>query len=173
MVRKALDNDAGFGVVALLQGSEVRTPETLESFASVGTLAEIRTAATPKPGLMQIQCIGTTRFRIESRQRLKHGLWVAQVSLLPEDQYVGVPEELEDVVVALRTLLKGWRDQQLGEDDIPVRPPLHFDDCGWVANRWAEMLPLSAEEKLRLLALENPLLRLELVQDALHTVGLL
>ena len=33
-------------------------------------------------------------------------------------------------------------------------------DAGWVANRWAEVLPLEPDEKLGLLELDDPLLRL-------------
>ncbi len=173
MIRKALANDAGFGVVTLLRGSEVRTPESVESFASIGTLAEIRSATMPAPGLMQIRCGGTTRFRIQSRERLKHGLWVAQVVPVADDQNVEVPGELEDVADALHALLDRWHEQELSDEETPIRSPYHFNDCSWVANRWAEMLPLPAEEKLRLLALDNPLLRLELIQDCLHAAGML
>ena len=37
--------------------------------------------------------------------------------------------------------------------------------CAWLANRWAEMLPLPSAMKYRLLALREPLMRLELVGD--------
>jgi hypothetical protein len=36
----------------------------------------------------------------------------------------------------------------------------HYEDAGWVGNRWAEILPLSAAEKLALLELADPLARL-------------
>ena len=36
----------------------------------------------------------------------------------------------------------------------------HYEDAGWVANRWAEVLPLEAAEKLQLLELDEPLARL-------------
>ena len=57
--------------------------------------------------------------------------------------------------------------------EMPLQAPFRLDECGWVANRWAELLPLSTDEKLRLLVLDNPLLRLELIQDALHERGVL
>ena len=55
---------------------------------------------------------------------------------------------------------------------MPFQPPYRWDDCGWLANRWCELLPLGAEQKQRLLELENPLLRLELVADVLDQTGL-
>jgi Lon protease-like protein len=55
--------------------------------------------------------------------------------------------------------------------DLPLQPPYAWDDSGWVANRWAELLPLPADLKQRLMALDNPLLRLELVSDLLDRMG--
>jgi Lon protease-like protein len=55
---------------------------------------------------------------------------------------------------------------------MPVLPPYQFDDCAWVANRWSELLPMSAKRKHQLMALDNPLLRLELVNDILDRSGI-
>ena len=50
----------------------------------------------------------------------------------------------------------------------PARP----DDCGWLANRWCELLPIPLELKQRMMALDNPLVRLELVSDLLARTGI-
>ena len=50
---------------------------------------------------------------------------------------------------------------------------LHEYAHGWVANRWCELLPFSNPQKQALLALDNPLIRLELVQDMLNDYGML
>ena len=47
-----------------------------------------------------------------------------------------------------------------------------LNDCGWVANRWCELLPVPLELKQRLMELENPLVRLELVGDVLERTGI-
>jgi Lon protease-like protein len=57
-------------------------------------------------------------------------------------------------------------------EDMPLRPPYVWDDCGWLANRWAELLPLQALERQRFLELDNPLVRLELVADQLEKLGI-
>ena len=36
----------------------------------------------------------------------------------------------------------------------------HFDEAGWVGNRWAEILPLTPAERLSLLERSDPLARL-------------
>jgi Lon protease-like protein len=56
------------------------------------------------------------------------------------------------------------------------QPPEHgapeWENAGWVANRWAELLPLPNDLKLRLLTIESPLIRLELIGDQLDEMGL-
>ena len=41
-----------------------------------------------------------------------------------------------------------------------------------MANRWCELLPLSVDVKQRLMELDNPLVRLELVSDVLAKTGI-
>lgn len=173
MVRKALAGDSLFGVVTLLDGGEVRTPQSNEILAATGSLAHIRSSVAPMPALMQIQCIGTSRFRILSSERQRNGLWMGEVELLVPDQAVPIPEELNDTVAALGRLIRTLQEEQVVEAEMPLQPPFRLDDAGWVANRWAELLPLAPADKLRLLELDNPLLRLELIQDALHEHGVL
>ena len=55
----------------------------------------------------------------------------------------------------------------------PVRPPFRLDDCGWVSNRWCELLPLTMVQKHAMLMLDNPLIRLELMHDLLDEHGLI
>jgi Lon protease-like protein len=57
-------------------------------------------------------------------------------------------------------------------DQMPLQPPYRLDDCGWVANRWCELLPMPLEHKQRLMELDNPLVRLELVGDLLARSGI-
>ena len=91
---------------------------------------------------------------------------------LESDQRIPVPEELRNTVAMLMNLLSSLKTEAVSEADIPVASPYRLDDCGWVANRWSEILPMSVEQKQRLLALDNPVLRLELVQDLLSERGL-
>jgi len=173
MINKCIEQGSSFGVVALTSGYEVRRPGLVETFVAVGTLAHIKEWAAPIQGLLQISCTGTTRFRILSKEQLKHGLWMAQVEPLENDQRVAVPEELSNTVTTLMNLLASLKNETIAEADIPVAAPYRLDDCGWVANRWSEMLPMSVEQKQGLLALDNPVLRLELVQDLLTERGLI
>ena len=183
MIGRCHKAGAPFGVVCLSEGSEVRridpaAPPTGDAFARevfhpVGTLARIESLERPQPGLMVIQCRGLQRFQVTRRSQLAHGLWVADVQLDEPEASVSVPEHLVNTRDALQRLLQNLqeRDPQSLEQ-LPLRPPYRWDDSGWVANRWAELLPTPAELKQRLMALDNPLLRLELVSDLLDRLGL-
>ena len=50
-------------------------------------------------------------------------------------------------------------------DPVPWPQPWPADDCAWLSQRWSELLPLPTAMKYRLLALREPLMRLELVGD--------
>jgi uncharacterized protein len=172
MIGRCQRAGAPFGVVCLTQGSEVRRPGDREAFSSVGTLATITEFDTPQPGLMMIRASGTQRFRITSRDQLKHGLWVADVERLPADQNVPVPADLRPTADALAKLIESLQ-QRTGDDaHLPLQGPWRLDDCGWVANRWCELLPLPTEMKQRMMELDNPLVRLELVGDVLARTGI-
>ena len=53
-------------------------------------------------------------------------------------------------------------------DKLPIFSPYLLDQCGWLANRYAEALPISAELKLKLLGELDPLKRLEEVTRLLQ-----
>lgn len=180
LMGKCHKTGAPFGVVALTQGSEVQKPARAlptgdafasETFVDIGTLATITEFSSPQPGLMRLTCSAGQRFRIAQRSRLKHGLWVADVQELPADRPTPVPPDLELVSLALQKLWQSLREREPSQlPDVPQ--PHRFDDCGWVANRWCELLQLPPELKQSLMQLDNPLLRLELVGDFLNRAGI-
>ena len=161
-----------FGVVCLTQGSEVRQPGATEAFRAVGTLATVTRLETPQPGLMVIRASGMQRFRITSREQMKHGLWVADVERLPPDQSVPVPPDLQPTADALGKLIESLHQRAGAQGELPLQVPWRLHDCGWVANRWCELLPLPMDMKQRLMELDNPLVRLELVSDVLTRTGI-
>jgi uncharacterized protein len=181
MIGKCHKAGAPFGIVSLTEGSEVRQRKDSgaggdgfahEAFGSVGTLASITEFSVPQPGLMMIRCVGTQRFEISAREKLKHGLWIANVTRLDDDQVVPVPEDLQRTANALGKLIKSLQERRIPDDQMPLLPPYQLDDCGWVANRWCELLPMPVDLKQRLMELDNPLLRLELVSDILDRTGI-
>ncbi|MEY3461416.1 MAG: hypothetical protein RLZZ03_1069 [Pseudomonadota bacterium] len=180
MIGKCHKNGTPFGVVALTQGSEVRRPQAdapgdgfaNEVFESVGTLATITEFSAPQAGLMMVRCIGTQRFKIKRSEKLKHGLWVAEAEALPADVAVKVPSDLQSASDALVKLMDTLKERAIPPEQMPMLEPYQFDDCGWVANRWSELLPIPVTLKQQLMALDNPLMRLELVNDILDRSGI-
>jgi Lon protease-like protein len=172
MIGKCHKAGAPFGVVSLTQGSEVRQPGSKEAFSTVGTLATITEFEAPRPGLMVVRAAGAQRFRITSSDQLKHGLWVADVERLDIDKAVSIPDDLKIASEALEKVIKSLEQRAAAPEQMPVMPPWKLDDCGWVANRWCELLPLPLQLKQRLMELDNPLVRLELVSDVLTRTGI-
>ncbi len=181
MIGKCHRSGTPFGVVALTQGQEVRKADSSipegggfkpERFETVGTLATITEFSTPQAGLIVIRCTGAQRFHIQHHEQLKHGLWVADVSLLAGDAPVKIPEDLLGAAAALAKFMTSLKINEVPPEQMPVQPPYRLDDCGWVANRWCELLPIAQADKQRLMALDSPLLRLELVSDQLAQFGI-
>jgi Lon protease-like protein len=173
MIGKCHKAGAPLGVVSLTEGKEVQSPGgKAEAFQAVGTLATVEHFEQPQPGLMQIRVRGSQRFRILRSERLRHGLWVADVEMLSQDPHVPVPKDLQGVAAALKRLLDSLREQGVAETELPVSEPLALDDAGWLANRWCELMPMPAAVKQRLMELDNPLVRLELVGDLLAGAGI-
>ena len=186
MIKKCIADGTEFGVVAQTVRKDAPiadetplSPEPMsqETFVSVGTCAKIVAHSAPQPGLLRIDCVGGKRFTIVRCEQQKLGLWVAQVSPIEADQAIPVPQELADTVTALRQLITALTSQlssPTGEGQrLPITKPYLFDDCGWVANRWCELIPMQPAQRHRLLTLDNPLIRLELVQDLLEAGGFL
>ncbi len=199
MIGKCHKTGAPFGVVALTEGVEVRRPASPkaenaggaagaggpagatppsgdgfanESFNDMGTLATIDELTVPQPGLMVIRCTGLQRFEISRREKLKHGLWIADVTRLPDDQSIPIPDDLQRVADALGGVIKTLQSRGVPTAQMPLQPPYRLDDCAWVANRWCELLPMPLALKQRMMALDNPLVRLELVSDMLERTGI-
>lgn len=174
MVQRCHAQGEPFGVVALTEGAEVRQRDgegfAREAFHDVGTLARIGYFEPMQAGLIHLRARGAQRFRAHDARCLSHGLWVARLELLPDDGEVPVPDDLAEASEQLQALLANWA-QRAAVQDLPVQPPYHWDDAGWLANRWAELLPMDTADRQRLMAMDNPLLRLELVVDRLDALA--
>ena len=173
MVRKCQQAGAPFGVVCLRSGDEVRragAPQ--EQFHGVGTLARIEQLSSPQPGLLTLLGQGSQRFRIVRSNLLAHGLWVADVEHLADDLPVSIPEDLRKTATALAQVLATLRQRHPDDASAIAPTSTQLQDCGWVANRWCELLPVPLALKQQLMELDNPLVRLELVGDVLERTGI-
>lgn len=168
MVRCCREQGSPFGLITLRTGHEVQQPNAPpETFYPIGTLARIDGVSSMNSGMELIHCVGKERFRLNRARKLTSGLWVGDVTLMPADLPIPIPADLEHSVAALRQVLHKMPQRH--------QAPLHsmrFTDCGWVANRWCELFPMDIQLQLQLLETASPLLRLELVTDALERSGI-
>jgi len=110
-------------------------------------------------------CQGGARFELHDTKAGPYGVWQGDVSYLENDPEVELPAELQHHANRLGKVIANA--QQQGQiQNLPIFPPYLLDQCGWVANRYAEALNISAEDKQALLSELDPLKRLQQV-DAL------
>jgi Lon protease-like protein len=166
LVGRCLRENAMFGVVCLRQGREVGRSGV--HFEQQGVMASIGDVDAEQAGILRVRCTGSQRFAIEGTARQQaDGLWLADVSVLPDDETMAPDAALLPTVKALASAIGALREQ----GSTPFIEPYRFDDAGWVANRWCEILPIPLMAKQRLMMLPEPQLRLRLVDEYLRDKG--
>lgn len=159
MISRCLKSDVPFGVLLIKSGSETGPAKTYD----VGTLARIIDWYQGSDGLLGITAIGEQRFRLKSVERQPDGLNIGEIELLePEDQHL-LPEEYKP----LAGILAGVLDD-LGR--LYESLDRQYDDAGWVGYRFAEILPITPEQKQSCLEANDALQRLILVREVLDSV---
>jgi len=158
---RCLREQAPFGVVALKSGGEARSSGDKVELHDVGTLAELIDVDSTQAGILLVRCRGRGRFNVGATHQEKDGLWRAQTSAVADDPVVapapGHVAIVRSLIEAIATLT--------AQDTRPFLEPYRFDDAGWVANRWCEILPFPLEAKQRLMTLADPLARLDVVDS--------
>ena len=166
LIGACLRESTPFGVVCLRQGGEAGRGGV--RFEREGVLARIDAVDAEQAGILQLRCAGTRRFAIDGEPRQQRdGLWLAAVSLQPDDEAQAPEAALQASVKALANAIGALRQQ----GSTPFIEPFRYDDAGWVANRWCEILPISLAAKQRLMVLPDPQLRLRLVDEYLRGKG--
>jgi uncharacterized protein len=166
LISACLRESAPFGVVALRAGSEARTAEATEPVRlhEAGTLAELIEVDSARAGILLVRCRGRQRFAVGATREQPDGLWLAETTPIADDAVVAPAAGQADAVTALREAIEALA----AHGARPFLAPHRFDDAGWVANRWCEILPLPLEARQRLMTLADPLARLELVASLLR-----
>lgn len=154
-----------FGVVCLLQGAEAGRGTQAAQIENVGTLAHLQDLDAEQPGILRVRCTAGERFRLQGTATQRdNGLWVASVQAIAPDPLRQPGPAMLQTVSALGEAIRKLQAQ----DRVPFAPPYKLDDAGWVANRWCELLPVSMAAKQKLMALEDPVIRLSLVDGFLR-----
>jgi Lon protease-like protein len=144
-----------FGVCLIASGKEVGQAAVPHR---IGTLAHVISGDMPQLGILMLETRGGRRFRIVSQVTQPDGLLRAQVELLDEPVRQEVPAAQQGLLPLLQKIAG-----DLGTEKMPV--PHAFDDAAWVGYRLTEIVPVQPLAKQKLLELQDPLSRLEI----LHT----
>lgn len=165
LVSECLRSHQPFGVVCLKIGAEAGRGAAPVQLEEVGTLALLEDVDAEQPGILQVRCRGGDRFRLlQPPTQRDNGLWVALAQRLAPDP----PRTPGPAVLAtVQALAEAIRKLQ-ASDSLPFAPPFQLDDAGWVANRWCELLPISLSARQKLMALDDPVIRLSLVDGYLR-----
>ena len=162
MVSACLRGAEPFGVCLIREGKEVGAPALPHS---VGCLARIVQWDMAQLGVLNIVARGERRFRILDRHVQRDGLARARIELLAAEVDAAVSE---DAAVCVR-LLQAIIDEGAG---ARIEEPFRFDSASWVSARLAEVLPLPAAMKQKLLETDEGDRRLDELCDFLGELKL-
>ncbi len=167
LIGRCLRERSAFGVVGLQRGGEVRKTGEHLAFEAIGTTAELIDVDSAQAGILLARCRGGARFEVGATRCANDGLWLAQIKPVPPDEVVAPTPALAGAVRGLADAITALDSQGTQRFLTPHR----FDDAGWVANRWCEILPIPRAARQRLMELRAPLARLELVDEFLRSKG--
>ncbi|MBC7698083.1 MAG: LON peptidase substrate-binding domain-containing protein [Bacteroidia bacterium] len=128
MVRDCLRNKSSFAIVTILPEGETDLEGNFP-FANVGTLVKIVHADVSTIGLMMIRCVGHHRVKIESFTKPANGLVIGEVSDIPNDLPMPIPEDLNLSIRVLKQLLDSLADQKLLPTNMPTVESYQFGNA--------------------------------------------
>ena len=163
MAAACMKDNSPFGICLIDKGGEVGRAAVPHG---VGTLATITNWEMEQLGILMITAQGGRRFRIIETQIGDGHLLEGTVELLAEASPTPLPPERERLLPLLQRIVG-----DLGPERIPE--PHRYDDAEWVGYRITEVLPIQNLAKQKLLELDDPLARLEILEKYLSQRKLL
>lgn len=160
MISRCASADEEFGVVLIREGAE----DGPTQFHVVGTFARIVDWYQGTDGLLGITAVGRQRFEVQSHRVAKDGLNIGVVTTIAPEPTETLPSAFASMGKILEAVL-----DDLGHHYETIERK--FTDASWVGYRFAEVLPLDAEQKQQLLELNDPVARLELLLPVLEQIG--
>lgn len=167
LMARCLRERQPFGVICLRQGAEAGRSEALTEvqLEEVGTLAHLDEVDAEQAGILMVRCHGGRRFRLlGTPEQSDNGLWSARALALASDPVRAPGPAVQATVSALGEAIRKLQQQE----QLPFAEPFALNDAGWVANRWCELLPIPLAAKQKLMALDDPTIRLSLVDGFLR-----
>lgn len=163
MAAQCMKDASPFGICLIANGNEVGAAAEPHP---VGTLASIGSWEMEQLGILMITALGGRRFRILETRLGAGNLLEGTVELIVESGPTPLPPERERLLPLLRRVVN-----DLGSERMPE--PHRFDQAEWVGYRITEVLPIQNLAKQKLLELEDPVARLEVLERYLDQRKLL
>jgi Lon protease-like protein len=162
MAKACLRDSTPFGVCLIREGAEVGTPAAHED---IGCLAHIAQWDMQQFGLLQIVAQGGLRFRVLATRIRPDGLILADIERLPGEADTPIAQKFG----ACRRLLERIAAEH---GERLFASPFQLDSSAWVGARLAEILPLPAATRQKLLEIGDAEQRLEILQRLLEESAL-
>lgn len=160
MVSCCLKSESGFGVVLIREGLEVgQVPQVF----STGVYARIVDWQQQPNGLLGITVQGERKFRILGTQAQPDKLLTANVEYLSDEPALEICDHHLELVALVQQLSAHPAVARLGLPAVKDARTL-----GW---QLTQLLPLSNPDKVALLALDDPWLRLDQLVDRLDRLS--
>jgi hypothetical protein len=153
MAKACLRDGSAFGVCLIREGGEVGAPATHEN---LGCLARITQWDMQQLGLLQLIAQGGERFRVLARRIRADGLILADIERLAEPADAPLPERFGACRQLLERIVAEHGERLFAK-------PFLLDSSAWVGARLAEVLPLPATARQKLLELDDSQQRLEII----------
>ena len=159
MVRRAISNETGIGVVYLERGSEVyQNEDDAIKLAKVGTLSSIKHSEPLSESRLLIVVEGGAKFRLRSTWIEDDHLNMGLVDILRDD--VRLPLRAEDEELA--ELFEHLNEFRVSEGHSKMT--VEENNASALSYRLSEVLPMSMEFRQTLLEVDHPYRRLDRIQ---------
>lgn len=159
MISTCMRNEEPFGVALIMEGDEVG--EAASTY-DMGTLVTIDYFHTRSDGLLGITVRGFDRFHITEREVQPNQLTLARIETVGREPAQPLPARFQNLADMLQGII-----HQLGQPYVKLTPA--YDDASWVGARLTELLPIGLPQKQYFLQMEDPIQRLERLDEILRT----
>lgn len=159
MLKSVMRSGEGFVVCLIREGRETGASH----FYDLGTLVYVVDFQSLENGMLGVTIEARDKVSLADPYRQEDGLYRGSVSIQAAEPKLAVPQGYGDLTVLLEALLKHPVMAAMGMQIDPY----DARDLGW---RLTDLLPIPLEDKQYLLALQDPLQRLEQIRYLLHTL---
>ena len=148
LVTESLKSETGFGVALIRNGKEVGPAEVWP----LGLYVRIVDWSQGEEGLLHVDVLGHSRFRILNTSVEEDGLRMAEVEWLEDETVHPIPENCDGLLAVLNELKQHAAMLALKFDPVDSAEALSW--------QLAQLLPLEDAARVELLASQDPLERL-------------